>query len=197
LAAQSRMIREIQGINAEFLDRCDEINMELLEVQALYNSKCKEIAAERATAANVESELQCKLDEISAQYASAKEELVEIQLENERLVGKLEQELNVRVEMEKRCDHLDKELRSTREEAQKQRIIAAAAHAETIAGGDHLMSLHAILAQRDREVTEYRDRLLQIVSRLATTEVPPTAKSPPVRPIARSKVPKAPKPLKK
>ena len=197
LVAQGRVLREVQGINAELLDRLDEKNREVLEIQALCDCKCKQISAERATAANVENELERELDEVSTQYVSAKKEFVEIQIENARLVAKLEQELSARVERENRFDNLNQQLRLTQEELQNQQVVAAAAHAETIAGGDHLMSLHAILAQRDREVTEFQDRLLQICSRQTTTEVVPPAKSPPVRPSARVKGSKASRSLKK
>lgn len=186
LAAQSSVLREVQGVNADLLDRLDEKNHEVLALQALCDCKCQQISAERATAANIENELERKLDAVSAQYVSAKKEFVEIQIENARLVANLEQELSARVEMENGFNNLEKELQSAREELQKQQFLAAAAHAENLAGENHLMSLHSILAQRDREVTEFQDRLLQMISRQATTEVLPPAESPPLGPRARS-----------
>ena len=192
LIVQARVIREIQGINAEFLSRCDEKNNELLEMRALYESKCLQLTAERAAATKIEDEIEKKLDEVSGQCVATRRELVDIKIENARLSANLEHQLSARDEMRKRFETLECAHRQTLGELQKQQVIAASARSEAIAAEEQLMSLHAILAQRDREISEIQDRLLQTFSR---PHCPP--KSSPTKTKGGSKRPISPKPPKK
>lgn len=197
LVMQTRVIKEVQEINAEFLDRCEQKDRQLFEVRAICDRRLKQIIAERAAAARVEDELEKKLDEVSAQCASARKEMIEVKIEKARLVAKLEQEVAASCEMANRCITLDNELKGAKGDLHQQQVISAAARAEALAGEDHVMSLHAILAQRDREVSESQERLLRALSNRKTTEVQPTKRSSSPGRKAGPKGPKTSRPLEK
>jgi len=201
LVAQNHVIREVQEINVEFLDRCDEKDRAFKEVQALCESQGKEMSAEREAAARVEDELENKLDELSEECASTRKELVDIKIEKARMTAILEQAVINKVEMENRVATLENELKVTQENLHQQQLFVAAARAESIASEEQLMVLHSRVAQRERDLVEVQERLLEASTRRATAEtllaVKPPVKPPPPGSKNRPKGSKTSKPLAK
>ena len=197
LSLQDHVIREDQEINVEFLARCDDYDRDLTGIRILYDSKCRQIVAEREVAVRIEAELEKRLDEVSEQCASSRKDLSDIKVKKARLTANLENEVIARAEMEKRCVILESELKLARADLQKHQVIAAAARAEAIAGEEQLMSLHALVAQRDREVSESQERLLRAFSPQVTTKSRLAAKTLSPGQKGRTKSPKTSKPLSK